>query len=303
MALRDQAARSLRDLPLGLHKLVPPSVRRDVRHRLGRYYAWEVGFDFANTPPLGPGEVNGPPDFVGIGAQKAGTTWWFQLIIGHPQATNLLHTSTGRDLFGPMQKERHFFGRFGTEAFTSEHVEEYHRWFPRQPGTITGEWTPDYLAYPWVPPLLAEAAPNARLLLILRDPVTRFRSGVAGALRHGSAHVGATVSEAMEHSMYAANIRRWLEHFAPEQLLVLQYEQCVSDPGRQLKETYQFLGLDPDYRPADLERPINATREGKTRVDRDVVERLRAIFAPDVEELVTLVPSLDLSLWTEVAGD
>ncbi len=303
MALRDQAARSLRDLPLGLHKLVPPSVRRDVRHRLGRYYAWEVGFDFANTPALGPGEVDGPPDFVGIGAQKAGTTWWFQLIIGHPQATNLLHTSTGHDLFGPVQKERHFFGRFGTEAFTSEHVEQYHRWFPRRPGTITGEWTPDYLAYPWVPPLLAKAAPEAKLLLILRDPVTRFRSGVAGAIRHGSAHVGATVSEAMEHSMYAANLRRWFEHFPPRQVLVLQYEQCVSDPASQLKETYQFLGLDPDYRPPDLERPINATREGKTRVDGDVVERLRAIFAPDVADLATLVPSLDLSLWTEVAGD
>jgi hypothetical protein len=302
MPLRDQAARGLRDLPIGLHRAVPPSVRREVRHRLGRYYSWEVGFDFAATPPLGPDEVDGPPDFVGIGAQKAGTTWWFQLIIGHPQATNLLTTATGHDLFGPIQKERHFFGRFGTESFGDEHVAQYHRWFPRRRGTITGEWTPDYLAYPWVPPLVARAAPEAKLLLILRDPVTRFRSGYASAIRHGSAHVGETVAQAMEHSMYAANVARWLDHFPAGQLLVLQYERCVADPAQQLKETYRFLGLDPDYRPADLERPINATREGKTRIDDDVTRRLREVFAPDVAALARLVPSLDLSLWEEVGA-
>jgi len=40
--------------------------------------------DRPEPPPPPPGFVTGPPDFVGVGAQKAGTTWWFRLIEAHP---------------------------------------------------------------------------------------------------------------------------------------------------------------------------------------------------------------------------
>jgi hypothetical protein len=292
----------LRDLPLGVHKTVPPGARRAFRHRLGRYYAWEVGFNFHDTPPLAAGEVDGPPEFVGIGVQKAGTTWWFRLIVNHPGVSHLLSTPRDRVFFGPIQKERHFFARFGKEAFGVRDVAEYHRWFPRRIGTVTGEWTPDYLYYPWVPPLVARAAPGAKILLILRDPLQRFRSGYAGAVRYGTDHIGASVAEAVGHSLYADNVRRWLDCFPAEQLLILQYEQCVAEPAEQLRRTYAFLGLDDHHRPADLARPVNKTVEDKAPLDDEVVGRLREIFAPDVAELAKLLPSLDLSLWRAVGG-
>ena len=51
---------------------LPLPVRLAVLHSLGKYAPWEEQFDF--TPPsLHPGEESGPPDFVGIGVQKAGT--------------------------------------------------------------------------------------------------------------------------------------------------------------------------------------------------------------------------------------
>ena len=53
------------------------------------------------------------------------------------------------------------------------------QWFPRPSGSLTGEWTPDYIQCSWVPALLAQAAPGTRLLVLLRDPVERFRSGLA----------------------------------------------------------------------------------------------------------------------------
>jgi hypothetical protein len=301
MGLREELARVLRDLPPGVHKVTPPSARRALRHRLGRYYAWEVGFDFHDTPALQAGEVDGPPDFVGIGVQKAGTTWWFRLLVKHPEVTHLLTTPRDRHFFGPIQKERHFFARFGYEEFADSDVEEYSRWFPRRKGTMTGEWTPDYLYYPWVPPLLARAAPDARLLVILRDPIQRFRSGYAGALRYGADHVGAAVGEAVGHSLYADNISRWLDHFPSEQLLVLQYEKCVAEPAKQLADTYRFVGLDPDFVPADIASPVNKTVEKKTSLADEVMGRLHDIFDPDIVKLANLVPSLDLSLWTEIA--
>lgn len=303
MGWRDEVSRSLRDLPTGMHQLVPAGLRRELRHRLGRFYAWEAGFDFSAVPALEPGETYGPPEFVGIGVQKAGTTRWFRLLMQHPGVSNLLTPARQRQYFGPVQKERHYFARFAAEPFTTRDAELYHRWFPRQAGTITGEWTPDYLYYPWVPPLVARAAPEARLLLILRDPLERFLSGYAGAVRYGvSTHVGANLAEAVGHSLYADNVGRWLDHFPAEQLLVLQHERCVNDPAGQLALTYRFLGLDEAYVPPDLHRPINKTVEAKARLDDDVSRRLRDIFEPDVARLAKLVPTLDLSLWAASGG-
>ena len=55
-------------------------------HGLGRYAPWEERFDF--TPPApGPAEEVGAPDFVGIGVQKAGTTWWYTLMLSHPDVS------------------------------------------------------------------------------------------------------------------------------------------------------------------------------------------------------------------------
>jgi len=131
----------------------------------------------------------------------------------------------------------------------------------------------------------------------LRDPIERFRSGLASEIRNGAAHVGATIAEVVGYTMYAENLRRFLDHFPSEQLLIMQYERCVAAPVEQLVATYRFLGLDPEYRPATLNRPVNKTMEEKIALDADVKSRLRDIFAPDVAELVKLVPTLDLTLW------
>ena len=152
-----------------------------------------------------------------------------------------------------------------------------------------------------MPPLLARAAPEAKLLLLLRDPVQRFRSGLAAQVRSGANHVGTAQAGALTRSLYAAALRRWQAHFPDQQLLVMQYEACVADPVGHLMATYEFLGLDPGHRPHDLRRPVNKTVQG---VHRAAPGRARApgeIVAPDIAELATLVPSLDLSLWPSAA--
>lgn len=292
MDVRQRLNDSLRALPLPVHRAVPASVRRSLRHRLGNYYVWEPGFDHSAAPPPEPDQETGAPDFVGIGVQKAGTTWWYDLLIQHPQV--YVHELS--------RKERHFFLRFAVEPFGSSDIADYHRWFPRYQGMITGEWTPDYFDYAWVPPLLAEAAPEARLLLTLRDPVQRFRSGVTHHLRNGTEDLRA-VFEAVRRSHYAESMRRWLDCFPRERILVLQYEHCVSDPATELARTCEFLGIDTDYHPAQLRRPVNKTHEGKVRLDPDVERRLRDIFVPDVMELAKLLPELDLSVWPSVHED
>lgn len=256
---------------------------------MGIFAPWEDGFDF--TPPeLGPGERAGPPDFVGVGVQKAGTSWWYELIADHPEVS----APTG------FPKELHYLSRFGVEPFGAEEVDRYRGWFPRRSGTIAGEWTPDYLGYPWVAPLLARAAPQTKVLVILRDPVERFRSGLSFRLSQGAPDSEATVADAIRQGFYARCLSRYLDHFAVDQLLVLQFERCVSDPEGQLAATYRFLGLG-DHRPADLRRPVNVSGTKRT-IDPQARRRLAELYRPDVARLVSMVPGIDLSLWPNFAA-
>ena len=110
----------------------------------------------------------GPPHYVGVGAQKAGTSWWNRLIQSHPDVVNA----------GGQPKELHFFDRSWEVPFDDAAVEAYRRHFPVPEGSVAGEWTPGYLIDFWTPELIRRAAPDARILVLLRDPIERFRSGL-----------------------------------------------------------------------------------------------------------------------------
>jgi hypothetical protein len=269
-----------------LQKL-PPSLRLATLHALGRYAPWEPQFDF--TPPaLRPGEVTGAPDFVGIGVQKAGTTWWYSLLAAHPDVSSR----------SDIHKERHFFDRFATESFNSAEIARYHGWFPRRPGTLAGEWTPDYFSAPWVAPLLARAAPQAKLLLLLRDPVERFLSGLDHEARSGRAASGSVIVDAVDRGYYDRALTQWLEHFDPAQLLVLQYERCAVDRDSALAQTFEFLGL------ADAAVTAEAhSRSGRPgyALGDDARARLVELYASDVAALCGRRPEIDVSLWPNFA--
>ncbi len=285
MNWQDQLAEGLHRLPPRLHRLVPPDQRADLRHRLGRYRPWESGADLM-PPPRGPGEEPGPPDFVGVGVMMAASDWWLGLVNDHPGV------AWRPDVPGA----RHYLSHFLTTDLGPAEVDRYHGWFPRRPGAITGEWTPSYSALPWVAPLLARAAPDARLLMMVRDPVDRLRLGLASTADRRVPQVGDHTADAVARGFYGAQLRRLLEYFPTDRVLVLQYERCVADPAEQIAATYRFLGLDDGYRPV-VGAPPRQALGPLPPLDPDTTVRLARVYADDVEELVALVPSLDRSLW------
>ena len=279
-------------LPARWRSLVPRAIRESVRQRIGPFAPWEAGFAHEPPPPLAAGHRPAPPDFVGIGVQKAGTTWWYEMVCAH-------HAVFRRR---ELHKERHFFARFATEPFGAGDVDAYHRFFARPPGTAAGEWTPDYLFQPWTAGLLHEAAPDARLLVLVRDPVERLRSGVAHRFAAPGAHPGSVLSEAVARGFYAAALEPWTARFGTARLLVLQYERCVADPHGELARTWRFLGLDPEPPPAGLDRPVSATEGDKAPLAEDARRRLVELYAPDVERLMAGFPHLDVGLWPNFAS-
>jgi Sulfotransferase family len=232
----------------------------------------------------------GPPEFVGIGAQRSGTSWWYRGIEAHPGVVRIKG----------QRKELHYFNRFWDGEVPPDFAQTYASLFPRPPGTISGEWTPRYMHDYWSLPLLREAAPDARVLVILRDPVERYRSGAARMVRlaeeAGRPLRMIEITDALWRSFYYEQLKRLFELYPRDQVLVLQFERCRTDPAGQMEATCRFLGLEPFG-----ELPSQLVRDRSPRDKPPLADRLRdelvARLSDEVRKLIDLCPEIDPSLW------
>ena len=246
------------------------------------------------SPPAEPsGWIAAPPDFVGVGAQKAGTSWWSALIQEHPDV----------HLAGNQPKELHFFDEYWERPFTAADADRYARFFPRpESGGLAGEWTPGYMVDFWTPDLIRRAAPDARILVLLRDPLERYRSSLAHTDDLSRASLGRQdAMGAYQRGLYSQQLRRVFAAFPREKVLVLQYERCRDDPHGELARTFRFLGLDEvALDTARFERPVNPTTATKVDLTPELRRSLAEAYAPDLAALPDLVPDLDLDRWPTV---
>ena len=253
------------------------STVRPVNELRRRYWNWRR----IHPPHVPRGWTTGPPTFVGVGAQKAGTTWWYRLITEHPAVVSRGHP-----------KELHYFDALA-DRFDQTAADRYGLWFPRPPGAITGEWTPRYMSDEHAPRQLAAAAPEARVLVLLRDPVDRYVSGLTMQIARGWWN---NESGAVSRGLYVRQLERIYDVFSPDQVLVLQYERCAADPSTEITRTYRFLGLDPEFVPRRPTRGINVGGP-PVAVGRDRIRELVALYEPGVAELAALGVDIDLQLW------
>src|SRR4029450_7558719 len=92
-------------------------------------------------PPKCPeGWQAAPPDFIGLGAQRSGTTWLYSLIAAHP------------GVHGDAVKELHYFHRIWNRPFDAADATTYAQYFPRPAGLLGGGWSPGYLSPSSGPP-------------------------------------------------------------------------------------------------------------------------------------------------------
>jgi hypothetical protein len=272
---------------------------------------------------LRPAGEPGPPDFVGVGALGAGTGWWFALLLQHPE------------IRPPHARRRalHHFDRFCSGELTAADIAEYHARFPRRAGTITGEWTGRYLFDAWTPPLLRRAAPDAKLLVMLADPIERYRAIFSERMARRDEGETLYMIDVVDRRSHGAQLARLRRFYDPERILVLQFERCRRDPLGQYRRTLDFLGVrDRDFAPRRLRRKAagkpesllvagllklglpegtkrrvteRLTRRPATRVAAplwpDLEGALHTALDPDVAALRELVPELDLALWPNFA--
>lgn len=261
----------------------------------------------AAPPLLREGHEITPPDFVGVGAMRSGTTWWWSVLKRHPGifsggppdgTSEDIWAFAGKDSTESyVNKEFHFFDHYGRVEIIDPAT--YHRYFPRPPSMLAGEWTVRYMHDFWTPPMLRNVAPDAKLLVLLRDPVERFVSGVAFIKSLGFTPDSAVYNDQFSRGLYWQQLANVFSYFPRDQVLVLQYEQCVRDFIEQARRTFKFLGLDPSawQLPRDPKSPVGAITNDTDIVDTATRDALIRAYRRDLDELFRELPTFDHSLW------
>lgn len=200
-----------------------------------------------------------PPDFLILGAPKGGTTAvaeWLNQLPGlwcHPR------------------KELHFFN--GANA---DHSDWYCAQFPRfrqEAGILRGEATPAYFSDPNAPERISTLMPNARLVVLLREPLSRAISWVKHLQRVGEIrgevwhwleqelnHLEPLSREelrqhprigtgALQDSCYDLHLQRWLQHNPGNPPLLLSSDRLFSQPEPELSKLLRFLQPAQDAKP------------------------------------------------------
>ncbi|MCC1496009.1 sulfotransferase [Alcanivorax sp. 1008] len=246
------------------------------------------------------------PSFIIIGTQKGGTTSLFHYLSQHPQ------------LVPSYRKEVHYFdGGLKPKRDNFALGERWYRSnFPLRKHIRQGqqafEASPLYVFHPLAPERIHALLPDAKLILLLREPTERALShyfhqarkgretlSVMDALQGEEARLAPVLAEHdykhqsfMHFSYklrghYAEQIRRYQGLFPKENLLILGSEKFFSDPHTALRKVFEFVGVDSSFQVPNL----NARNVGSNRksVDADVYQYLQDYFSPHNQELYELL--------------
>ena len=267
------------------------------------------------------------PDFVCIGAQKAGTTWLYDNLLRHP------------GVWLPPEKEIHFFNLVCPhEELLGIEVPKHRRGIARyrpalkRPSFETLRWLYQYHHHPmsigwyyWLYERAAEGRirgditpaystlddrgvafahrvlkPECKILLILRNPVERFWSGVKMVYRWRGKDIALQDLEAIRseielpsnrlRSDYPAIVKRWSNRFG-NRLGIFLYDDLVADPREFLLSIDRFLGIDEFADESRLASISNADA-GKIPMPEALRNLLIERYRKDIEALEQWLPGV-----------
>lgn len=208
------------------------------------------------------------PNFLILGAGKSGTTALYRYLEQHPQ------------VYMSPEKEPNFFALEGKKVdfkdpeaenrinnWSVTDIESYRALFREVSSeTAIGEASPMYLYSPKAPGRIQHYVPDAKLMVLLRDPVERAHSAFVHMLREGieplddfsqaldqeDARIEANWSWIWHYKkmgFYHEQLRRYFDVFDREQIHVYLYEDFSAAPLNVLRDVFRFLGVDGGYAP------------------------------------------------------
>ncbi len=248
------------------------------------------------------------PDYFIIGAKRCGSTSLSRYLLRHPDVQPLFPSASHI-------KGAHYFDRNPQRSLAW-----YRSHFPRRPGghslPIAGDASTYYLLHPLAAERACRVAPDARIIMLCREPAQRafshfrdeqklgnenrtFAAAVAAdaeLVRQECARMTADphyYSFAHEHfsyvswGHYADHLSRWLACYPEEQVLLLRSEDLFDRPRSVYRRVTDFLGL-PAHDLVSADR-LNAAPRAES--DPLTLAQLRDHYRPHNERLLALLPS------------
>lgn len=237
------------------------------------------------------------PDFIIPGETKCGTTSLYHYLTQHPRIRSAL------------VKEPNNFINYGGSPLLCR-MNYIFRWEQLARRAITGEASAEYFSKSGVAEVISKLLPNAKIIILLRDPIARafsdhqmfFKDGrervpFAETVRRSVAWLSDPSLEPLvdaagrpNHNpiryvgrgIYLPSLRRWQACFPPEQVLVMKSEDLFDDPQSTTERVFQFLGLSP--RPL---RDVSVRKKGSyaEKMDAETRGSLAAFYRPHNEAL------------------
>ena len=211
------------------------------------------------------------PNFIGIGAMRAGTSWLNKQLTRHPE------------IWMSSPKELHFFDRHFTE-FPGDYARNFSG---ASQAMCAGEITPAYaILESRKVAIIRSWMPNLKLLFMMRDPVDRawsharkdfpqFRNKPVEEAQSDELHEFMALPQVAMRGDYTTCLKNWLKHYGASQLWCGFLEQAATEPVSMLRELFIFLGVNPDE---EINQEL-ATRPENTRPKSPIPEHLRTYLS------------------------
>jgi hypothetical protein len=219
------------------------------------------------------------PDFLGIGAQKAGTTWLHLNLRRHPgvwlppvkelQYFNEIYVTRHRRWMEPYRKKHgvraltHHIGKVPQEKWDYRLIarladiiatESSDEWYGSifalaQKRQICGEISPQYCLLPneGIEHIL-RLSPSVKIVFSLRDPIERNWSQIRMISSKKASGVDlmriAELPDVVQRANYPALIARWSKYIPQDRMLILFMEDILAKPVELMSQVCKFLGVD-----------------------------------------------------------
>lgn len=271
------------------------------------------------------------PDFIGIGAQKAGTYWLRANLARHsgiwmPPRSELHYfdrtleslqfpPAVASERLADPQRRVHCLAEFRERLqhlspaeiawwamyyFLDHDDDWYKNLFSHAPAsTLVGEITPRYaicgeseIAH------MHRIAPAAKLLFILRHPVERFWSQCKMKYADGTLGKGEPAAMALFDQLngrargeYSATLERFCNYYEPSQILLLFYDAIIHEPQALLDDVFAFLNLPPLTLPGEVIRERVNCASDTSPIPDSLRGRLSAAYRSEIETLAEVFGS------------
>ena len=205
-------------------------------------------------------------DFFIVGAPKAGTTSLYHYLNEHPQVE--MSSQKEPDYFSDkaINEQGMYYGKNRVNT-----LDKYESLFAQKESVVYGECSVSYLFYDNVAEAIKKYNPNAKIIIMLRNPIERafshylmdyrlglvsesFEDIIAKKSKHKNAHL--FYQQYIEVSNYSRQIQRYLDFFEKENILFIDYEDFKKNVSKTVDKAYNFLNISTDFA-ADVNRKYN----------------------------------------------